>query len=302
MRRLVLLVVLTLSAPAAAQEPAVLAANVGTEANVAVLGSEVVWTEPRGERFALRRLVDGVATDVPRPPVRTSTLDLGLDARGRVVAALGRCPARRSCDLALVDVATGRRRLVPAPPTAHDPSLDGNRLAFLRGTDARGSAFVRDLRTRRVRRVLRQRGWSVGARLDLSSGGLLAMRSRSTDLDGFDNALILGGREFVRESDTIYHFPGAWWAGSRVLTALNEQQEGAIGASSTIYRYDPRSRGWERAKAPKDRFVTSIGSDGTRVVVTGCGLPEGAEEDAPPDHCDVLDLGSLAFVRSQRPL
>jgi len=97
--------------------------------NVGALRGVVVWEGRRGRRAALIRRIEGRESAVPGgrratwsddilDTGRFTQLDLGLDARNRIVAVYRLCGLRRCGGVFVADVRSGgeRRVVIPAPP------------------------------------------------------------------------------------------------------------------------------------------------------------------------------------------
>src|SRR3954470_22035258 len=98
------------ASPASADEP------VGTIARsvpLAGYGGWTAWSRPDGKGYRLvLRAPDGTARDAPVARERRPfDVQLGPDAKGRVVAVYSRC-TKRDCDVYLLSPATGKERVV----------------------------------------------------------------------------------------------------------------------------------------------------------------------------------------------
>lgn len=140
------------------------------DAKLSALNGWLVWSEPDGPAWRLVGLRHGAKRTfavAARP--RPFDVDLGTDARGRVVATYTRCtsyagPAWRSvdegCTIRVLDLAAGRERRagVPHPSRASDqtPSMRRGRIAFSRRAPSHKDVMqlrLWDSRTRRLTRL-----------------------------------------------------------------------------------------------------------------------------------------------------
>jgi hypothetical protein len=154
----ILIIVLALAAPASAQGPPAVAADVP----IGAYGGWIVWSAPGPGGWQLMTLKEGAMAAVAvatRPD--PFDVDLGTDARGRLVATYSRCsPTGRSCRVHVLDLASGVET-VPAirrPARASDrwPSMWRGRIAFAR-SDPRHKKIDQVMlwspRTRHLRRL-----------------------------------------------------------------------------------------------------------------------------------------------------
>jgi hypothetical protein len=143
----------------------------------------VVWHRDRGRDLVLMRRIAGRTSRVPGvPPARSfGSVDLGLDARGRVIASYARCDERPHCRPYVADVRRGgeRRHALPRHRGCRAPGATsqwGSRIAYtlICPGSARGGVYV--ARGGRTRRVLPLTG---GVEIDLGRRLLSASNHES---------------------------------------------------------------------------------------------------------------------------
>jgi hypothetical protein len=144
LRFLVIALALVAALPAAAQATAITTTT--GDAKLSAAGGWLVWSEPEANAWRLVGLKDGATRtfEVPARP-QPFDVDLGTDARGRIVATYTRCATYPTvvgtetgsrCRIRVLDLASGVERPVdvPHPASASDatPSMRHGRLAFSR--------------------------------------------------------------------------------------------------------------------------------------------------------------------------
>lgn len=160
--------------------------------NVGALGGVVVWEGRRGGRAALIRRIDGRESAIPGgrratwaddilDTGRFKQLDLGLDARGRIVAVYWSCSLRRCGSTFVVDVRSGgeRRLVFHTPPRcrSYGPVARWRRTIAAtfacRGSGRSGVYVIRGRHARLVRRLSSGQA-RTGVTLDLGPDVLIA--------------------------------------------------------------------------------------------------------------------------------